>query len=398
MTVPGGAVTIVEATTPADRKRFVELIYRLYAHDPAWVPPLRSEARELIDGIRTNPWFGHGRAKYWLALRDGQVVGRISAQVDALVLDHMGPGIGHWGMFECVDDQGVADRLFDAAEDWLRTEGMTTAMGPFSLSIWDEPGLLVDGFAARPTVMMGHHLPHYARLIEAHGYVGIKDLHTYELQIDKPFPDIVQKIVAASEKSGKVRTRMVDKSRFAEEAAIILGILNDAWSENWGFVPLTPLEVAHVGVKLKPIVYNDLVRIAEVDGVPVAFLIALPDLNEFTADLGGRLFPFNWIKLLWRLRKPRIRRIRVPLMGVVKSLQGTRLASIMAFQMIEYIRRTAVENYGAKRGEIGWILEDNGPMRSIADVIEAQVTRTYRIYERPLAAAAHGPPATAAAL
>ena len=382
--MPGGAVTIHEATTSADRKAFVELIYTLYANDPHFVPPLRSEARELIDGIKTNPWFEHGRAKYWLAKRGGKVVGRISAQVDSLVLEHMGPKLGHWGMFEMVDDQAVADALFDTAENWLRSEGMTSAMGPFSLSIWDEPGLLVSGFNRPATVMMGHHLPYYAKLIEARGYVGVKDLHTYELQIDKPFPDIVQKIVAASEKSGKVRTRMVDKSKFAEEAAIILGILNDAWSENWGFVPLTPLEVAHVGVKLKPIVYNDLVRIAEVDGVPVAFLIALPDLNEFTRDLGGRLFPFNWAKLLWRLRKPQIRRIRVPLLGVVKSLQGTRLASIMAFQMIEYIRRTAVENYGAKRGEIGWILEDNGPMRSIADVIEAEVTRTYRIYERSL--------------
>jgi len=381
---PGGAVAIREATTAADREAFVELIYRLYAHDPHFVPPLRSEARELIEGLKTNPWFEHGRAKYWLAERDGIVVGRISAQVDTLVISHMGPGIGHWGMFECTDDLAVAGALFDTAEAWLRAEDMTTSMGPFSLSIWDEPGLLVDGFDRPATVMMGHHLPYYARLIEARGYVGIKDLHTYELAIDKPFPDIVQKIVAASEKSGKVTTRMVDKSKFAEEAAIILGILNDAWSENWGFVPLTPLEVAHVGVKLKPIVYNDLVRIAEVDGKPVAFLIALPDLNEFTRDLGGRLFPFNWIKLLWRLRKPQITRIRVPLLGVVKSLQGTRLASIMAFQMIEYIRRTAVENYGAKRGEIGWILEDNGPMRSIADVIEAEVTRTYRIYERAL--------------
>ena len=379
-----GGTTIVEATTASDRKRFIELIYTLYARDPSFVPPLRSEARELIEGIKTNPWFEHGRAKYWLAMQDGKVVGRISAQVDSLVLSHMGPAIGHWGMFECLDDQAVANLLLDTAEAWLRAEGMTSVMGPFSLSIWDEPGLLVDGFDHAPTVMMGHHLPYYARLIEAHGYAGIKDLHTYELPIDKPFPDIVQRIVAASEKSGKIKTRMVDKSRFAEEAAIIMDILNDAWSSNWGFVPLTPLEVKHVGVKLKPIVYEDMIRIAEVDGEPVGFLIALPDLNEFTRDLGGKLFPFNWAKLLWRLRKPKVRRIRVPLMGVRKSLQGSRLASIMVFQMIEYIRRTAVENYGATRGEIGWILEDNGPMRSIADVIEAEVTKTYRIYQRTL--------------
>jgi hypothetical protein len=384
MTKPGGAVTIVEATTAADRGRFIDLIYTMYKDDPSWVPPLRGEALELINGIKTNPWFGHGYARFWMAMQDGKVVGRISAQVDSLVLEHMGKGIGHWGMFECIDDQRVADLLLDTAETWLRGEGMTSAMGPFSISIWDEPGLLVDGFDRPPTVMMGHHLSYYAKLIEAHGYAGIKDLHTYELQIDQPFPDIVQRIVAASEKSGKIKTRMVDKSKFAEEAAIIMDILNDAWSANWGFVPLTPLEVAHVGVKLKPIVYNDMIRIAEIDGEPVGFLISLPDLNEFTHDLGGRLFPFNWAKLLWRLRKPKVRRIRVPLMGVRKSLQGSRLASIMVFQMIEYIRRTAVENYGAKRGEIGWILEDNGPMRSIADVIEAEITKTYRIFGRSL--------------
>jgi hypothetical protein len=181
-----------------------------------------------------------------------------------------------------------------------------------------------------------------------------------------------------------LKTRKVDKARFAEEAALILDILNDAWSTNWGFVPLTPAEVAFVGKKLKPIVFEDLIRIAEYEGVAVGFLIALPDINELTRDLGGRLFPFGWAKLLWRLRAPRVRRIRVPLMGIRKSLQGHRVASLMAFQMIEYIRRDAIVHYGATEGEIGWILDDNGPMRSIADAIESKVTRTYRVFERAL--------------
>lgn len=348
------------------------------------MPPLRSEATALIAGIKGNPWFGHGRAKLWLAVRGSEVVGRISAQIDQLVLSHMGAGTGHWGLFECIDDQSVADLLIVTAENWLRGEGMVRAQGPFSLSIWDEPGLLVGGFDTPPTVMMGHHLPYYQRLIEARGYVGVKDLHTWQLRIDKPFPEIVQRIVAASERNPRLKTRPVDKSRFAEEAALILDILNDAWSTNWGFVPLTPAEVAHVGKKLKPIVFGDLIRVAEYDGEPVGFLIALPDINELTRDLNGNLFPLGWAKLLWRLRKPQVRRIRVPLMGIRKSLQGHRVASLMAFQMIEYIRRDAVINYGATEGEIGWILEDNGPMRSIADAIESKVTRTYRIYEKAL--------------
>lgn len=377
-------LTIIPVKTAAERTRFVELPYRLYANDPNFVPPLRSAVHALIGGIKGNPWFEHGDAQLWLALRGREVVGRISAQVDRLVLDHMGAGTGHWGMFECIDDQTVADLLLKTAEDWLRAKSMVRAQGPFSLSIWDEPGLLVEGFDRPPTVMMGHHLAYYRRLIEAHGYAGIKDLHTWSLNIAKPFPEIVQRIVAASERNPRLVTRKVDKSRFAEEAALILDILNDAWSTNWGFVPLTPGEIAHVGKKLKAIVFEDLIRVAEYDGVAVGFLIALPDINELTRDLNGSLFPFGWAKLLWRLRAPQIKTIRVPLMGIRKSLQGHRIASLMAFQMIEYIRRDATAKYGATEGEIGWILDDNGPMRSIADAIDSKVTRTYRIYERAL--------------
>ncbi len=378
-------LTIRPVETAADRTKFVDLPFRLYAADPHFVPPLKGEVKALIGNEKTNPWFGHAAGRFWLAERGGAVVGRISAQVDRLVLEWMGAGTGHWGMFECIDDQAVAHALIATAEDWLKAQGMIRAQGPFSLSIWDEPGLLVSGFDGPPTVMMGHHLPYYKALIEAEGYHGIKDLHTWGLPIDRPFPDLVNRIVAASERNERLKTRKVDKSRFNEEAALILDILNDAWSTNWGFVPLTDAEIAYVGKKLKPIVFEDLIRIAEYDGVPVGFMIALPDVNEMTRDLGGNLLPFGWAKLLWRLRKPKVTRIRVPLMGVRKSLQGHRVASLMAFQMIEYIRRASSANYGATQAEIGWILEDNGPMRAIADAIDSEVTRTYRVYEKALA-------------
>jgi hypothetical protein len=381
-------VHIRPVTTAADRKAFVNLPWQLYANDPHWVPPLKSEMLGLIGGQKSNPWFGHAEAAFWLAERDGRVVGRISAQVDQLVIKPgapgAGPGTGHWGMFECIDDQAVADALFDTAERWLKAKGMTRALGPFSLSIWDEPGLLVQGFDGPPTVMMGHHLPYYERLIAARGYEGIKDLHAWSLPIAGPFPEMVQRIVAFSERNAKLVTRPVDKANFDKEAALILDILNDAWSDNWGFVPLTPDEVAYVGKKLKPIIFENLVRVAEYEGVPVGFMITLPDINELTRDLNGELFPFGWAKLLWRLRAPKVKRMRVPLMGIRKSLQGHRVASLMAFQMIEYIRRAAVTEFGATEGEIGWILDDNGPMRSIADAIESHVTRTYRVFEKPL--------------
>ena len=376
-------IDIRPVSSAADRRAFVDMLWPLYADDPHWVPPLKSEALGLISGAKTNPWFLHADAAFWLAWRGDTIVGRISAQVDQLVLQHVGAGLGHWGMFECVDDAEVAARLLDTAEAWLRTRGMTRAQGPFSLSIWDEPGVMVGGFDGPPTVMMAHHRAYYARLIEAAGYAGVKDLHTWEVAT-VPFPANVQRIVAAAAKNPRIRVREVSKADFVHEAALILDILNDAWATNWGYVPLTDAEVAFVGKKLKPIVYPDLIRIAEFDGIPVAFMIALPDLNELTVDLDGRLFPFGWAKLLWRLRAPKVLRIRVPLMGVRKSLQGTRTASFMAFLLIDLIREATVEKYRAERAEIGWILDDNGPMRSIAEVIGAEITRTYRIFEKSL--------------
>ena len=382
------SITLKRVESAADRKAFVDLVWKLYANDPHWVPPLKAEMLGLIGGIKSNPWFGHAEAAFWLALKDGGVVGRISAQVDQLVIapgaPGAGPGTGHFGMFECIDDPAVAEALFDAAEDWLRQKGMTRAMGPFSLSVWDEPGLLVQGFEGPPTVMMGHHLPYYEGMVATRGYQGVKDLHCWSLPIAQPFPEMVQRIVAFSERNAKLVTRPVDKSKFDQEAALILDILNDAWSDNWGFVPLTPAEIAYVGKKLKPIIFEGLVRVAEYEGVPVGFMITLPDINELTRDLNGNLFPFGWAKLLWRLRAPKVKRMRVPLMGIRKSLQGHRAASLMAFQMIEYIRRVAVTEFGASEGELGWVLEDNGPMRSVADAVNSHVTRTYRIYERAL--------------
>jgi GNAT superfamily N-acetyltransferase len=375
-------LTIRPVVTRGDRKAFVDLAWEVYKGDPAWVPPLKQEVHGLIDP-KENPWFGHGRAQLWLAERDGRPVGRISAQVDDLVLQHMGEGTGQWGMFECLGPE-VASQLIGAAEDWLRAEGMTRALGPISISIWDEPGLEIEGFNEPPTVMMGHHRPQYSEWIEAAGYVKAKDLLTYSVDIAHWQDPMIDRLIAAGERNPRLRIRSVDKSRFETEAAIILGLLNDAWSENWGFLPLTDAEIAYAGKKFKPIIYSDLVRIAELEEEPVAFMMTLPDINELTVDLNGSLFPFGWAKLLWRLRKPQTRRARVPLMGVTKKLQGTRLSAQIAFMLIEYTRRALVRDYGVSVGEFGWILEDNKGMLSIAELPAARVNHRYRIYQKAL--------------
>jgi hypothetical protein len=375
-------IAVRPVRSKADKKAFIDLAYRLNADDPNWVPPLKDEVNGLITPGK-NPWFEHGEAEFFLAERGGKVVGRISGQVDTLVLEHMGAGLGQWGMFEGEDEE-VFKALIAAAEAWLRGKGMTRSMGPFSLGIWDEPGLLIEGHDHPPMVMMGHNKAIYENWVERAGYAKAKDLYTFELDVTKPFPPLVQRIVAAGEKNPRIRLRDVDKRRFDEEAALILSILNDAWSSNWGFIPLTDAEIAFAGKKLKPIVFNDMVRVAELDGEPVAFMMTLPDLNLLMKDLGGNLFPFGWAKLLWRLQRKRFDQARVPLMGVVKRLHATRLASQLAFMLIETIRAGTVAHYGTKRGEVGWVLEDNGPMLSIAEAIDSRRNRTYRIYEKAL--------------
>ncbi len=380
-------ITIRPVVTKADKSSFVDLPYRLYADDRNWVPPLRNDVYSLITPGK-NPWFEHGEAKLFVAERGGQVVGRISAHVDHLALAQpaeqgMGPGVGNWGLFEA-EDAEVAKGLLAASETWLREKGMVRSLGPLSLSIWDEPGLLVQGFDHPPTILMGHHKREYQSWIEATGYSGVKDLYTYAIPIEVPFPPLVQRIVASGERNDRILIRRVDKSKFDAEAALILSILNDAWSDNWGFIPFTDAEVAYAGKTLKPIVFEDLIRIAEVDGEPVAFMMTLPNINEKIAEFGGSLFPFNWAKLLWWLRAPKVSTMRVPLMGVVKKMQASRIASQLAFMLVDHIRRDAVGKFEAVRGEFGWVLEDNGPMRSVGEAINGKINKVYRMYEKQL--------------
>jgi hypothetical protein len=381
------ALTIRPVTTKADLAAFVDLPFRLYAGNANWVPPIKSEVRELINPAK-NPWFKHGEAQLFLAEQGDRVVGRISGHIDFMALKQpveqgFGPGTGHWGFLEA-EDEAVTHALLTAAEDWLRAKGMTRSVGPMSLAMWDETGLLIQGHDKPATVMMGYGMPSYQAWVENAGCIGVQDLYTYGLVIDQGFPDLPNRLVAMGEKSGRIKIRHVDKSNFDSEAKMIIGILNDAWSDNWGFVPFTPAEIAYAGKKLKPLVFEDLIRVAEVDGEPVAFMMTVPDLNEKLIGYGGSLFPFNWAKLLWWLRAPKVKTMRVPLMGVLKKLQSSRMASQLAFMLIEYIRRDAVSKYGASRGDFGWVLASNGPMRSVGEAVGGSVDKSYRIYEKTL--------------
>jgi hypothetical protein len=380
-------VVVAAVTNKRERDEFIDLAYRLNANDPNWAPPLRADVAELLNPGK-NPFFEHAEAQLFLARRGGRIVGRISAHVDRLALAQppeqgMGPGTGNWGMLESEDEQS-ATALIGAAEDWLRARGMTRVLAPLSLSIWDEPGLLVRGFDHPPVIMMGHNSPRYQAWIERLGYGIVKRLLTYDLFVAEGFPPLVNRIVASGEKNPRIRIREADVSRVDEEAAILFNILNDAWSQNWGFVPITDSEIRYVSKKMKPLVKPELLRFAEYDGEPVAFMLTLPDINRIIKPFKGKLFPFNWIKLLLWIMRPISPRTRVPLMGVVKQLQSSRLASQLAFMMIEHIRRAGVAKYGFETAEIGWILDDNQGMIAIADAIGSKVNREYNIYAKAL--------------
>ena len=369
------------------RAAFVDLGREFSAKVEHSVPQLRSEELELVDPAK-NPFFGHATVQLFIAYRGGKPVGRIAAHIDHLALElppqqGMGPGTGMFGYFDAADEE-VAKALLARARDWNRAKGMTRMIGPISLSIWEEPGLLVKGHDHPPTILMGHDPAHYQAWIENDGLTETKRLMTYDLDITTPFPKLVQRIVQSGERNERITIRQIDMKRWDDEIRTVLHILNDAWSDNWGFVPFTEAEIAHAAKKMKPIIKPYLNMIAELDGRPVAFMMVLPDINKTLQKVNGKLFPFGWFHLLRWLRKPIGADMRVPLMGVLKEFQNSRLASQLAFMMIEYIRRNATEIIASKRGEIGWILDDNKGMIAIADTIESTINREYVIYETAL--------------
>ena len=357
---------------------FIRLPWSLYLDDPMWVPPLLLERRMQLSP--KNPYFEHAKFCSWITYRNDKPVGRISAQIDRLHIDRYQNATGFFGMLEAEDNSLAFRTLLDTAENWLRKQGMQRISGPFNLSINQELGLLVDGFDTPPSVMMGHARPYYAHRIEANGYRKEKDLLAYI--IDSNFAlEKIRKIAARAK--NRVHTRPLQKSHFSKELKIIRDIFNDAWSENWGFVPFTDAEFEHLGKDLKYMVNEDLISIAEVDGEPAAFLVILPNLNEVIRDLNGRLLPLGWLKMLWRLKVKYPKTARIPLMGVRRRYHDTLLGAALAFAVISGIQETAIK-LGIREIELSWILEDNKGMRNIIESINGRVYKTYRIYSKKL--------------
>jgi hypothetical protein len=358
---------------------FIDVPWRIYADDPMWVPPLRLERR--LHFSRFNPFFKHGEWQPWIAYRNNQPVGRISAQIDQLHRQRYGAETGHFGLFECIDDVEVAAVLMRAAEEWLAARQTRHVTGPFNLSINQECGVLVDGFDTPPVVMMPHSRRWYGRLLEEQGYQPVKDMLAYWVEVDFKVPRLMSALIAKF--SDQVRLRPLRRNKFSEEMEILRDIFNDAWSENWGFVPFTKAEFAELGTSLRLLVPDDCIQIAEVDGVPSAFMVALPNLNEIFAELDGSLFPFGWVKLSRIKSRGAVRTGRIPLMGVRKRFHNTPLGMTLAFMVIDAPKKLA-RAVGVQAVELSWILEDNKPMRTILESLGCRQYKRYRIYGKTL--------------
>jgi hypothetical protein len=270
------------------------------------------------------------------------------------------------------------------AEAWLKGRGMRRVTGPFSLSINDDSGLLVDGFDTPPSMMMGHHLPYYARHLEATGYRKAKDLIAYDFDVAEDWPPAARRMTTRLEKTVGVRIRPIDMRRFHEELELLRDIFNDAWADNWGFLPWTEDEVKALGRDIRLLVSSDNFAIGEVDGEPAAMVVTLPNINEAIHDLGGRLLPFGIVKLLWRLKVKGLRSGRMPLMGVRRRYHGTSKGAALAMGVIARVCDNAKRN-GFVRGELSWILEDNKPIRDVIELVGGRPYKTYRVYEKALA-------------
>ncbi len=374
-----GLYQIKPIASKAELTDFIRVPHSLYADDPNWIPPLDFERREALSP--KHPFNLHAEWQGFVAYENGKPVGRITAQIDQLHLERNDAQTGFFGMIEGADDPALFAALTDAAETWLRERGMKRILGPFNLNVNQEVGLLVNGFDTPPYFLMGHARPYYHTHLEACGYLGCQDMLAYLTPSDYEKPKLFHRQLKRTLR--EITVRPLDRKRKDQELEAIRDIFNDAWSENWNFVPFTREEFAAVGSELMLLVPEDFVIIAEHQGEPVAFIVLVPNLNEAIRDLGGKLLPFGWLKLLWRVKVKLPKTARVPLMGVKKRYHNTPLGPGIAMAVISAVQESALKR-GLGMVETSWILEDNAGMRSIMELIGGTVSKRYRMYEKAL--------------
>jgi len=372
-------VEIRPVRTRRDVGAFIRLPWRLYQGCANWVPPLISERKRHLDR-RRNPFFEHAEAEYFLAWRGSRPVGRITAQVDHRLNELRDNRWGQFGFFESERDPAVARALLASAEAWLRERGRDRMVGPFDFTTNHECGLLVEGHERLPQILENWHHHYYRDLLEGEGLVKAMDLYKWDIRYsnrDQLMPVIVE-LADRLESDHGIRLRRMRKHNFKQEVRAFMDVYNQAWSGNWGFVPLTDAEMDHMAKELKPVLDEDFACVAETaDGEVAGVSLSLPDYNQVLAKINGRLLPLGWIKAL--RDRGRIDEIRVFALGVKPQFQHTGVAAALYKDVWDAVGRRNMAG-----AETGWILEVNEPMNRAMEALTGTIVKRYRVYERLL--------------
>ncbi len=369
-------LTIRPLSTKKDTVSFIRFLWKLYKDDPNWVPPLMMDRKKLMDREK-NPFYKHADSEFFIAERDGEVVGRIAAIINHNHNKEHRENIGFYGFFESINDQEVANALFDTAKNWLKQRGVTAMRGPMSPSVNDEIGLLIEGFDSPPVVLMTYNPRYYVDLHDRYGIKKVKDLYAYDLNQDEVYSEKFNRVAEMVKKRNNLTFRSLNMKDFMAEVGRIKKVYNGAWQYNWGAVPMTDAEFDALAADLKPIVVPDLVIIAEKDGEPVGFALSLPDINvALKYNTSGML-----LTGLYHLftKKKKINRVRIIVLGVMPEFKQTGAASVLFYETAVRAR-----NLGYYYGEASWILEDNTMMNRAAETMNAKLYKKYRLYELPL--------------
>ncbi len=376
-------IVVAPVAGKADLKAFIDLPKRLFAGHKGYTAHLNVERQEAFSPTK-NPLFKHVDVEFFLARRGGRVVGRITAQIDHAYLERYKDDTGHFGCVVAEDDPAIFEALFQAAEAWLKSKGMKRVTGPFSLSVNEEVGLLVWGFDSRPMLLVPYDPPYAGPRVEACGYAKLKDVFSYDYDVQNAPETIGKKLMARAGMEGRVKVRTANMKMFDAEVRTLVGIFNDAWSDNWGFVPFTQAEIDHAAKAFGPVIVPELAVFVEVDDEAVAFIVALTNLNEAIEDFNGALNPWNLAKLLFRMKLAGVGSTRVPLMGVKKKYRNHPLMGAgLAMMAIDQLRQNG-KRLGKKTAELGWILEDNKATNNIIRSVGGVHYKTHRIYEKAL--------------
>ncbi len=375
-------IKIVSVQTKAQVQQFLDLPYDLYRGDPSWAPPLRLERKEQLDPVK-NPAAKDLDRSLFLAVRGDAIIGRIAVFTNPAHDRQHDVETAFFGYFDCENDPELGKMLLNRADEWAKDKGRKRLVGPAQWGVNEEVGLLVEGFDSPNVVLMSYGKPYYQDMVETAGYAKAIDMYAFQadLHAGYPRPKMTRMMVDYATKSKAVSWRKLDPKNFTRDIELAMSIFNDAWGNNWGFLEFPDDAIQHLAKEMKPLIASDCFYIGEIDGEPAAFICLIPDLNELAKGFDGKLFPFNWAKLIYRLKSGKAKQARVPLMGLRTKHHGTRKGLGLVAALCETVFEAARQK-GYTYCELSWILEDNDGMISICEQASAVPYKTYRMYEK----------------